>query len=302
MTYLRNEDSEKTLTYLKELYNLCHLSSKMTTPFLPFMDGLVAGGGAALALHHKYVVASENTVLGFPQVGFGLFPDCGASYILQRLHSNVGMYLALTGLPLTGYDLIHAGAGTHFISTDNFNVLEQQLAYTIGDARGISELIDNSHMLSIYEGFNDKIPECTLDLDEIQRIFSKKTVEEIIAQLEEHPEQWAKTALEAMRRHSPLSLKLTHRLVQGCKDKTLETCLAMEFQLAQHLLASNGDLQSGLDALERGTAPAWQHSTIDEVPQKAVVNLLRSSGKPKEGLELDRNPFWRKKTYILQEW
>ena len=58
----------------------------------------------------------------------GFFPDVGGSYFLPRLAGHLGMYLALTGARLKGYDLVHAGIATHFLEYDRFENLHDYLA------------------------------------------------------------------------------------------------------------------------------------------------------------------------------
>ena len=49
------------------------------------VDDAPMGGGAGMSMHGSHRVASEKLVFAMPEVGIGLFPDVGASYILSRL-------------------------------------------------------------------------------------------------------------------------------------------------------------------------------------------------------------------------
>lgn len=42
----------------------------------------------------------------------------GGGYFLPRLAGQLGMYLALTGARLKGWDVLHAGVATHFVQFD----------------------------------------------------------------------------------------------------------------------------------------------------------------------------------------
>lgn len=78
------------------------------------MDGEVSGDGAALGLNARFPIFTERTSLSFPQCKYGYFPDAGISKFLSSL-GGYGMYLALTGSKLQGYDLLYLGLGRYYV-------------------------------------------------------------------------------------------------------------------------------------------------------------------------------------------
>jgi enoyl-CoA hydratase/carnithine racemase len=62
------------------------------------------GAGAAMVMHFPFRVVGSSTKLSFPETGLGFYP-AGAAFALSRL-GPYGMYLALTGAPATGEDLL----------------------------------------------------------------------------------------------------------------------------------------------------------------------------------------------------
>ena len=64
------------------------------------------GGGAGLAVHAPFRVATEKTVFAMPETAIGLYPDVGCSFFLPRLDGETGTYLGLTGTRLVGEDVL----------------------------------------------------------------------------------------------------------------------------------------------------------------------------------------------------
>ncbi|XP_015750528.1 PREDICTED: 3-hydroxyisobutyryl-CoA hydrolase, mitochondrial-like [Acropora digitifera] len=76
------------------------------------------GGGVGLSVHGHFRVATEKTLFAMPETGIGLFPDVGGGYALSRMKGKLGIFLALTGHRLKGYDVKHAGVATHFVTSE----------------------------------------------------------------------------------------------------------------------------------------------------------------------------------------
>lgn len=71
------------------------------------MHGITMGGGAGLAVHGKYRIATEKTSFAMPETAIGLFPDAGCTYFLSKLKGKLGLYLGLTGHRLKGKTFIN---------------------------------------------------------------------------------------------------------------------------------------------------------------------------------------------------
>jgi enoyl-CoA hydratase/carnithine racemase len=66
----------------------------------------IVGGGVGLSVHGKYRVATEKSSFAMPESQIGFFCDVGGSFFLPRLSDSIGIYLALTGDRLKGYELV----------------------------------------------------------------------------------------------------------------------------------------------------------------------------------------------------
>ncbi|KAJ7371315.1 hypothetical protein OS493_026960 [Desmophyllum pertusum] len=107
-----------TKVFFKEEYMLNYAIGTLQTPYVAFINGITMGGGVGLSVHGRFRVATERTVFAMPETAIGLFPDVGGGYALPRMKGKLGLYLALTGHRLKGYDVKHAGVATHFVTSE----------------------------------------------------------------------------------------------------------------------------------------------------------------------------------------
>jgi enoyl-CoA hydratase len=74
-------------------------------PLVAAIEGFAYAGGLELALICDLIVASEDVLLGIPEVGVGLFAAGGGLlHLPRRLPYSVAMEMALTGRPITALD------------------------------------------------------------------------------------------------------------------------------------------------------------------------------------------------------
>lgn len=111
----------------KEEYQINNLIASLSIPYVALIDGIVMGGGNGLSTHGSFRIVTENAVFAMPECSIGFFPDVGATYFLPRLTEKVGLYLALTGARLVGYDMYKVGLATHYVCSERLDQLEQSL-------------------------------------------------------------------------------------------------------------------------------------------------------------------------------
>ncbi len=100
--------------FFAEEYALNLTIATYPKPYIALIDGICMGGGIGLSVHAPYRVATEHAGFAMPETAIGFFPDIGATFLLPRLPGELGIYLGLTGLRVTGADAVHAGLATHF--------------------------------------------------------------------------------------------------------------------------------------------------------------------------------------------
>lgn len=83
---------------------------KLDKPVVAVVDGYALGGGAELAMAAHIRVASEDAVIGLPEVSLGLIPGYGGT---QRLPALVGkakaFEMVLTGQPIKADEALSTG-------------------------------------------------------------------------------------------------------------------------------------------------------------------------------------------------
>jgi enoyl-CoA hydratase len=246
-------------------YRLNHLLFTYPKPTLAIMDGITMGGGVGIALPCTHRVATENTRLAMPETGIGLFPDVGGGWYLPRLPGRVGEFMALTGARLDGAECHYLGLATHYIRSDDMPDLIERI---VGSP---------SRLLGALGAATTTPPEARIAANEsiIQTLFASDRLEEILAALDADGGDWATTEAGTIRTKSPLSCKVSLRLMAEGKRRTdFADEMTAEFALATHV-ARTHDFHEGVRALliDKTGAPDWQPA-VPEAVDDAVLDAL----------------------------
>lgn len=214
------EGIKRSTHYFGQEYQLDHLIATYTKPIVAFLDGITMGGGVGLSVHAPFRIATERTVFAMPETTIGFFPDVGASFFLPRMPGAVGTYLALTSEKLKGANVFYSGIATHYLHSTSLPALERRLAelrfkdYDTMETR--LELID-----STIEEFCTGLPYDEPILlqkklrNDIDKIFGKRTVPEILAALEAEVEAETKDEKYANERREKYLEAERQRLEEG---------------------------------------------------------------------------------------
>ena len=114
----------------------------------------------------------------------------------------------------------------------------------------------------------------------IDRCFGGASVEEIVAALRKEPEAWAKEALAAMERASPLSLKLAFEVLRRGRGLEIEGALQLEYRAMMHVIAGE-DFYEGVRAvlIDKDQKPQWRSCSQSEVSDGDVERHFESLGE-----------------------
>ena len=262
--------------FYRAAYSHVWVLEKFIRPNVPLINGLVYGGGIGITHLGTHCVAAEGYRFAMPQVGIGFLPDIGGTYFLPRLMGWMGTYLALTGASIGPADAHRLRLVSHYIPSDQFNVIKDALA----DNHPIDRLLDGLHR-DPGEG------ELVRHTPAINRIFSAGSIEEILSRLDAEAgedETWAKETAAQLRKKSPTSLKIAFKQMQVGKSLSLKEALRLEFRLASHLVSTH-DFREGIDAriAGKGRAAQWQPAAPEDVSDAAIERLFST---PVDG-ELD---------------
>src|SRR5690349_12017644 len=95
-----------SLAFWADEYRLNATIAAYPKPIVAWMDGLVMGGGIGISAHASVRLVTERSRLAMPEVGIGMHPDVGGSWLLSHAPGELGTHLALTGSPVGAADAI----------------------------------------------------------------------------------------------------------------------------------------------------------------------------------------------------
>jgi enoyl-CoA hydratase len=255
-------------------YQMNHLLFTYAKPVVAVMDGVTMGGGVGVSMPATFRIATENTTYAMPETGIGLFPDVGGGWYLPRKPGQVGMWLALTGARLKAADCLIAGVATHYVPTEILDAARAQIAGAAQTHDVERALESGLEALSESAGKPKELtPE---NIERIDRIFARESVEGIFAALEADGSDWAKAQLATLQTKSPQTLKVAFRqLREGAKMKSFEDEMRQEYRIACRVVQRR-DFLEGVRALivEKDNKPAWDPSTLEGVTETILDEIF----------------------------
>jgi len=271
--------------FFKEEYQLDYLVGRLAIPYVAVLNGITMGGGVGISVNGMFRVATEKTVFAMPETSIGLVPDVGGGHFLPRMTGQLGMFLGLTGHRLKGWDCLHAGVATHAVKEDMLKDMEAALA-SLGENEKVVCKEQVKQVLDQFDSEEAKEHTFTLakHMQEINRVFSGDTVEQIMESLKSEESELASKALKSMNAASPTSLKVAHRQIrQGEKMTTLGDVLKMEYRLVTRC-CQDKDFYEGVRAalIDRDNKPVWVPGVVEDVTMDRVELYFSNLGETEE--------------------
>jgi len=259
-------DASEAREFFFAEYRLNHLLFTFPKPTIAIMDGITMGGGVGIALPCTYRIATENTRLAMPETGIGLFPDVGGGWYLPRLPGRVGQFMALTGARLDGVECHYLHLATHYVPQASLEDLVARIVKAPTRVQGA---------LGAEAG---TLPEAKIEqnLPQITRLFASDKLEEVLAALEAEDSEWAKSELATLGTKSPLSCKVSLRLLaEGSERANFTEEMRAEYALASRVVRTH-DFREGVRALliDKDNAPQWDPATPEEVTDEMLDVLF----------------------------
>jgi enoyl-CoA hydratase/carnithine racemase len=254
-------------------YKLNVLIARYPKPAIAIMDGLVMGGGVGLSAHAAHCILTDRSVVAMPEVGIGFFPDVGVSFLLTRAQRELGAYVALTGTRLSAQDAAVSGLGNSHIPSSRLDEVPSVLA----DCRKREEVCAALGPLEMPPA-PGKILKAR---DWIAHCFGGDTMEDIVETLSTCDTDGAREALDAMRKASPTSLKITLRnLREAAAFKRVEECFRQDYRIALACIAGH-DFIEGIRAaiVDKDRKPAWRPDKLEAVTSEIVERHFKSIGE-----------------------
>lgn len=248
-----SSDGSEARSFFFAEYRMNHSLFTYGKPTITFMDGVVMGGGVGLSQPCRWRVATENTRFAMPEGTIGLFPDVGGGWHLSRLPGQIGKYLALSAARIDGADCLAVGLATHYIPSERLDEFKAQLVASPERAQAI---LDEAHVAPPPSRLLDR-------KDDIDRLFSGETLEEIVAALVADGSDWAKDQHTNLLGKSPQTGKVSLRLLrEGAAMPDFAAEMRQEYAVACRIVMLP-DFAEGVRALliDKDNAPHWNPAT-----------------------------------------
>ena len=261
-----NEDASDARHFFFAEYRLNHLLFTYPKPTIAIMDGITMGGGVGISQPCEFRIATENTRLAMPETGIGLFPDVGGGWYLSRLNGRVGQFMALTGARLDGAECHYLNLATHYVEQAGLEELVERVIKAPERAKGALGAASNY------------VPDAKIEanLPQITRLFASDRLEDVLAALEAEDSDWAQSELATLRAKSPLSCKVSLRLLaDGAHRASFADEMTAEYALAGRVVRTH-DFREGVRALliDKTGDPQWDPATPEEVTDEMLDVLF----------------------------
>jgi enoyl-CoA hydratase len=261
-----NEDASDAKRFFFAEYRLNHLLFTYPKPTIAIMDGITMGGGVGISQPCDFRIATENTRLAMPETGIGLFPDVGGGWYLSRLPGRVGQFMVLTGARLDGAECHYLNLATHYVEQTGLEELVERIVKAPERAQGA------------LGAASAPVPPARIEanLPQITRLFASDSLEAVLAALEADGSDWAQTELATVQSKSPLSCKVSLRLLaEGASRASFGDEMRAEYALAGRVVRTH-DFREGVRALliDKDNSPQWDPATPEEVTDEMLDVLF----------------------------
>jgi enoyl-CoA hydratase len=262
-------------TFWRDEYKLNATIGSYPKPVAAFMDGIVMGGGVGISAHASCRIVTEKTMLAMPEVGIGLLPDVGGTWLLSRAPGELGTYLALTGSRIGGADAILVGLADYFVQSERL----PELAKALAEAGDVETVVKSFAVDPGPAPLAEKA--AAIDV-----MFGHDTVEQILETARTSGDDWAVKTASEVEAKSPTSLKVTLAALRNARAlDSLEDCLTVEFRIISRMFDAP-DFREGVRAavIDKDQSPRWQPASLSEVSEAAVSAHFDPLGPRELGL------------------
>jgi enoyl-CoA hydratase len=203
-------------------------------------------------------------VFSMPETAIGLFPDIGATYFLNQLPGEIGMYLALAGIRIGAADAVYCGLATHFVPSRDHTAVLSRLTHGERPDAVLAALSEKPSGVAVLATHRDAI----------DRAFSASSIEDILGRLELEG-RWGGETASILRTRSPTSLKVTFCQMREGAALDFESCQRMEFRIMARMMDGH-DFYEGVRAalIDKDQSPRWHPSHLDMVSEDEIARYF----------------------------
>ncbi|MGY0691984.1 enoyl-CoA hydratase-related protein [Virgibacillus sp. FSP13] len=120
---------------------LCNEIEAMNKPVIAAINGPALGGGLELAMGCHFRIASENAVLGLPELKLGLIPSFGGTQRLSRMTDTAtALELILTGKQINSSEAKELGIVQVTVSPEKLLTTALTIAQSFVDGKSMTSI------------------------------------------------------------------------------------------------------------------------------------------------------------------
>lgn len=273
--------------FFEREYRLDYYLHTYPKPLLCWGRGIVMGGGVGLMMGASHRIVGTDARVAMPEISIGLFPDVGASWMLNRMPGRIGLFLALTGAQLNDADAIYAGLAEYRMEPAQWpaffeDLLRQPWAGNPNQGGPAARSINDGLLRQVIQAHEPPQAEpgpLRQHAFLINSLCGQTHLEDIVEEistLASHEDPWLARAAATLRAGSPGSARLAFALQQNTRMRSLADVFRMEYVVALHC-AAHGDLQEGIRALliDKDRKPRWNPATLAEADAAWAQRFFR---------------------------
>jgi len=268
--------SPELIDYFTKEYQLDYLIHTFNKPFIVWGSGIVMGGGLGLMIGGSHRIVTESSRIAMPEISIGLYPDVGASYFLNRMPDNCGLFLGITGASINAADAKYCHIADYFMANDNKNALMNQLTQldwqtsTEINHQALSKLLFRFEQDSVSDLPDSKLSEHKTLINQITDFDNLNDIVNTILTTE-CEDKWFIRAQKSLKHGSALSASIAYHQLKVGKSLSLADCFRMELNLSAKS-GKFGEFVEGVRALliDKDNAPKWHFDSINSVDDKVV--------------------------------
>ena len=91
---------DRVVTMLQRFHECFRILAKLDIVTVALVNGAALGGGCELALACDFILASDRSKFGQPEINLGVFPPVAAYQLSRQMNPRKGLELLLTGDPV----------------------------------------------------------------------------------------------------------------------------------------------------------------------------------------------------------
>jgi len=99
---------DRVVTMLERFHDCFRMLAKLDIVTVAFVNGAALGGGCELALACDFILASDRSRFGQPEINLGVFPPVAAYQLSRQMSPRKGLELLLTGDPVDAGEIANA--------------------------------------------------------------------------------------------------------------------------------------------------------------------------------------------------